>query len=837
MRRSCNREIVVVLGVALVCCFWSWLPVLEVEATQVTYDGRAIIIDGIRRVLFSGAIHYPRSTPEMWPDLIQKAKDGGIDVIETYVFWDLHEIRRRQYDFSGGKGFIKFLKTVQNAGLYAFLRIGPYVCAEWNYGGFPVWLHNLPGIQLRTNNQVYKEEMQNFTTLIVDMCKRENLFAPQGGPIILAQIENEYGNIMGPYREAGKEYIKWCAKMATAQNIGVPWIMCKQSDAPYPMINTCNGFYCDGFKPNNPNSPIMWTESWIGWFKTWGGADPHRATEDVAFSIARFFQFGGVFHNYYMYHGGTNFGRTPGGYITTSYDYDALLDEYGNLNQPKWGHLTQLHAVIKSAQSVLTYGTYSTKLLGAGLELTTYVNNGTGESICFLSNANTVNDTNIVLQSNGNDYFVPAWSATILANCSKEVYNTAKVNTQTSLMTKKPATTDQSEHNHQLKWVWKPEPVRDVLKGWGPLKVKKLLEQKSTTIDVSDYLWYMTSVLVAKKDAKKAILRVNTTGHVLHAFVNRRLVGSQWGQGGNYGFVFERPIMLKPGQNQITLLSATVGLQNYGPFFDLTPTGIAGGPVQLVLSGNVTKDLSSNQWYYKIGLNGELMQFYKDIKIHHHKYWRSKKLPINRPMTWYKTTFKTPLGTDAVVVDMVGMGKGHAWVNGESIGRFWPAFLADKKAGCNDTCDYRGTYDPTKCLTNCGNPSQRWYHIPRSFLMKNRSNTLILFEEIGGNPSQVSFQTVTVGTACGNAYEGNTLQLSCQGGRKFTAIQFASFGDPQGSCGMFRKGTCESANTLNVVRKACLGQERCKITSSEATFGSSKCNGNITRRLAVQAIC
>ncbi|KAE8648449.1 hypothetical protein Csa_023675 [Cucumis sativus] len=78
------------------------------------------------------------------------------------------------------------------------MRIGPYVCAEWNYGGFPVWLHNMPGIQLRTNNQVYKNEMQTFTTKIVNMCKQANLFASQGGPIILAQIENEYGNVMTP---------------------------------------------------------------------------------------------------------------------------------------------------------------------------------------------------------------------------------------------------------------------------------------------------------------------------------------------------------------------------------------------------------------------------------------------------------------------------------------------------------------------------------------------------------------------------------------------------------------------------------------------------------------
>lgn len=88
----------------------------------------------------------------MWPDLINKAKDGGLDAIETYVFWNAHEPSRRQYDFSGNLDLVRFIKTIQSAGLYSVLRIGPYVCAEWNYGGFPVWLHNMPNMKFRTIN-------------------------------------------------------------------------------------------------------------------------------------------------------------------------------------------------------------------------------------------------------------------------------------------------------------------------------------------------------------------------------------------------------------------------------------------------------------------------------------------------------------------------------------------------------------------------------------------------------------------------------------------------------------------------------------------------------------
>uniref|UniRef100_A0A2N9I5M6 Beta-galactosidase n=1 Tax=Fagus sylvatica TaxID=28930 RepID=A0A2N9I5M6_FAGSY len=777
MQRFCIN--IILPSLALLC---SWLSVLA-AGTSVSYDSSAIIINGERRVILSGSIHYPRSTPEMWPDLINKAKEGGLDAIETYVFWDRHEPQRRKYDFSGKLDFIKFFKLVQEAGLYVVLRIGPYVCAEWSYGGYPVWLHKLPGIQLRTDNQIYKDEMQTFTTKIVDLCKEAKLFAPQGGPIILAQIENEYGNIMKPYGEAGKSYIQWCANMAQSQNIGVPWIMCQQSDAPQPMINTCNGFYCDTFMPNNPKSPKMWTENWTGWYKLWGGKDPYRAAEDVAFAVARFFQAGGVFQNYYMYHGGTNFGRTSGGpFIVTSYDYHAPLDEYGNLNQPKWGHLKQLHAAIKSGQKVLTTSSSSTKQFSDGVDLTTYINNATGQRFCFLSNVN-LEDANVDLQKDGK-YAVPAWSVSILDGCNKEIYNTAKVNTQTSVMVK---ISDGAKNSAKLSWTWVSESLMDTLSGKGSFTDTKLLEQKEATGDASDYLWYMTSVDIDNvKPWTNAKLHVNTTGHVLHAYVNQKLTGSQWAIKGDHRFIFEQPVTLKSGTN------------NYGAFFDLTPTGVVGGPVQLIGQGNVVKDLSSNKWSYKIGLDGEDRRLY-DIHSPSGSNWAPNGLPNGTPMTWYKTTFKAPSGTDPVVVDLQGMGKGQAWVNGQSIGRFWPSFIADQ-TGCSNTCNYRGRYHTGNCMTNCGNPTQRWYHIPRSYL-NNDSNTLILFEEIGGNPSQVSFQIVTVGTICGSAYEGNTLELSCQLGHTISEIQFASFGDPQGTCGSFKKGSCEATNSLSAMQK------------------------------------
>ncbi|KAF3439717.1 hypothetical protein FNV43_RR17995 [Rhamnella rubrinervis] len=789
------------------------------SATEISHDGRAITIDGQRRVLLSGSIHYPRSTAQMWPDLIRKAKEGGLDAIETYVFWNLHEPVRRQYDFSGNNDLIRFIKTIQDEGLYSVLRIGPYICGEWNYG---------------TANDVFMNEMKNFTSLIVNMVKKEKLFATQGGPIIITQIENEYGNVISSYGDAGKAYRDWCANMAESLNVGVPWIMCQESDAPQPIINTCNGWYCDQFTPNNPNSPKMWTENWTGWFKSWGTKDPHRTAEDVAYAVARFFQTGGTFQNYYMYHGGTNFGRTAGGpYITTTYDYDAPLDEYGNLNQPKWGHLKQLHEVLKSMEFVLTHGNVNTTDYGNSVTATEYATNQS--SSCFLSNANTSTDATITFQ--GNQYSIPAWSVSILPDCNAEVFNTAKVNTQTSVMEKIPNKAE--EEPVSLNWVWRPENLDDtVLLGKGHLSANQLIDQKAVN-DASDYLWYMTSVNLKEDDpiwaTDNMTLRVNVSGHVLHAYVNGKYIGSEWAKYGVYSYVFEQNVNLKHGKNLISLLSATVGFKNYGPHFDMIESGITGSVALVGRKDDeqIIKDLSAHKWTYKVGLQGLEHKYYSLDSAFATK-WVAKELPINRMMTWYKTTFKAPLGTDPVAVDLQGLGKGFAWVNGNNIGRYWPSFNAED--GCStDACDYRGPYDDSKCVTNCGHPTQRWYHVPRSF-MNEGINTLVLFEEFGGNPSLVNFQTVRPGTVCGNVYEKNTLELSCQG-QPISAIKFASFGTPEGTCGSFQKGTCEGAkDALSVLHTECVGKETCLIDVSEESFGSANC-GDVVKRLAVEAVC
>ncbi|KAJ7980980.1 Beta-galactosidase [Quillaja saponaria] len=819
---------------------------------NVTYDHRALVIDGKRRVLNSGSIHYPRSTPEMWPDLIQNSKDGGLDVIETYVFWNIHEPVRNQYDFEGRKDIVKFVKTVAEAGLYVHLRIGPYVCAEWNYGGFPLWLHFIPGIEFRTDNEPFKSEMKRFTAKIVSMMKQENLYASQGGPIILSQIENEYGNIDSAYGSAAKSYINWAATMAISLDTGVPWVMCQQGDAPDPIINTCNGFYCDQFTPNSNKKPKMWTENWSGWFLSFGGAVPYRPVEDIAFAVARFFQRGGTLQNYYMYHGGTNFDHTTGGpFIATSYDYDAPIDEYGIIRQPKWGHLKDLHKAIKLCEAALIATDPTITSLGQNLEAGVYK---TG-SVCaaFLANVGTSSDATV--NFNGNSHHLPAWSVSILPDCKNVVLNTAKINSATTLPSFVRETLEEdvgSSEDSSLEWSWIGEPV-GISKADAFAKVG-LLEQINTTSDKSDYLWYSLSIDLGGdelfvKVGSQAVLHVESLGHALHAFINGKLAGSVTGNSGKAKIAVDIPITLVAGKNTLDLLSLTVGLQNYGAFFDKSGAGIM-GPVKLKVSNNsTTVDLSSLLWTYQIGLKGEELGLSSGTGQ-----WVSQStLTKQQPLTWYKKKFAAPAGSNPVAIDFTGMGKGEAWVNGQSIGRYWPTY-GSSNGGCTDSCNYRGSYSSSKCLKNCGKPSQTLYHVPRSWLQSN-GNTLVLFEETGGDPTQISVATRQIGSMCSHVSEthpspidmwnsdstsgrkpGPILSLGCPFPHQvISSIKFASFGTPRGTCGNFNQGHCSSSTALSIVQKACIGSNSCSMGVSINTFGDP-CRG-VAKSLAVEASC
>ncbi|XP_019180392.1 PREDICTED: beta-galactosidase 9-like [Ipomoea nil] len=830
---------------------------------NVSYDHRAIIIDGHRRMLISAGIHYPRSTPEMWPNLIAKSKEGGADVIETYVFWNGHEPAKGEYNFEGRYDIVKFVKQVGSAGLYLLLRIGPYACAEWNFGGFPVWLRDVPGIEFRTDNAPFKEEMERFVKMIVDLMQSESLFSWQGGPIILLQIENEYGNIESEYGSGGKAYMEWAAQMAYGLGAGVPWIMCKQTDAPEYIIDACNGYYCDGFSPNSDKKPKIWTENWDGWFTSWGGRIPHRPAEDIAFAVARFFQRSGSLSNYYMYYGGTNFGRTSGGpNQITSYDYDALIDEYGLLSQPKWGHLKDLHAAIKLCEPALvsvespqyiSLGPLQEAHVYSGNTLSNGQNLSLHKSTCsaFLANIDEHHTAKVTFY--GQVYTLPPWSVSILPDCRNVAFNTAKVGVQTSIKTiGQDVAFSQAMIQRKVmaqSWMTVMEPIGV----WGKtFTYQGILEHLNVTKDLSDYLWYTTrqfasdeDILFWEKGNTTPALTIDSMRDFMCAFINGQLAGCTKG---DWEKVVQ-PLKFVQGYNDIVLLSQTVGLQNYGAFLEKDGAGFKG---QVKLTGwkNGDIDITNSSWTYQVGLKGEFLEAYagKD-----NEYFRWKEFPHDSTphiFSWYKTYFDAPVGTDPVAIDLSGMGKGQVWVNGQHIGRYWS--LKAPEDGCN-TCDYRGAYDSDKCVTNCGQITQSWYHIPRSWLQPS-NNLLVIFEETNRAPLRISIEPRFTSTICSkvrqdhypplNAWSDGQLSsnsvapelhLQCDDGHTISSIEFASYGTPQGNCQQFSQGNCHAASSSSVISQACLGKNSCSIQVSDAIFGDP-CR-HVIKTLAVQAKC
>ncbi|CAK8567384.1 unnamed protein product [Lathyrus sativus] len=683
------------------CLLVITVSLTAVHGGNVTYDRTSLIINGQHKIFFSGSIHYPRSTPQMWPNLIAKAKEGGLDVIQTYVFWNLHEPQQAQYEFSGRLDLVGFIKEIQAQGLYVTLRIGPYIESECTYGGLPLWLHDIPGIVFRSDNDQFKFHMQRFTATIVNMMKSANLYASQGGPIILSQIENEYGNIERAFQENGLAYIHWAAQMAVGLQTGVPWVMCKQDNAPDPVINTCNGMQCGTtFKgPNSPNKPSLWTENWTSFYQAFGGKPYLRSASDIAYNVALFIAKKGSYVNYYMYHGGTNFDRLASAFITTAYYDEAPLDEYGLIKQPKWGHLKDLHAAVKSCSQPLLYGTQT--ILSLGSQQQAYVFKSSSECAAFLENSGP---GDVTVQFQNIPYQLPGKSISILPGCKNVVFNTGKVSIQNNARVIKT----QIQFNSAEKW----KVYTEVIPNFDDtsLRANTLLDQISTAKDTSDYMWY-TFRLNDNSPNAQSVLSIYSEGHVLHSFINGVLKGSAHGNHDNLNVAMKESVDLINGMNNISILSATVGLPNSGAFLERRVAGLRKVNVQ-------GRDLTSYAWGYQVGLLGEKLQIYTVnglSKVQWENFQSSTK-----PLTWYQTTFDAPAGNDPVVLNLGSMGKGLAWVNDQGIGRYWVSFH-----------------------TSNGTPSQQWYHIPRSFL-KSTGNLLVILEEETGNPLGITIDTVYI---------------------------------------------------------------------------------------------
>ncbi|KAJ9189570.1 hypothetical protein P3X46_000845 [Hevea brasiliensis] len=801
------------------------------KSLEVTYDGRSLIINGKRELLFSGSIHYPRSTPEMWPELIAKAKRGGLNVIQTYVFWNIHEPVQGQYNFEGRFDVVKFIKTIGEQGMYATLRLGPFIQAEWNHGGLPYWLREVPGIIFRSYNEQFMNHMEKFVRMIIDKMKEEKLFASQGGPIVLAQIENEYNTVQLAYRELGDKYVQWAGNFALGLQVGVPWVMCKQKDAPGPVINTCNGRHCgDTFTgPNHANKPSLWTENWTAQFRVFGDPPSQRAAEDIAFSVARWFSKNGSLVNYYMFHGGTNLDRTAASFVTTRYYDESPLDEYGLHRQPKYGHLKDLHRALRLARKALLWGTPGVEKLSNDLEARFYEQPGAKLCAAFLTNNDTRDGHTVKFR--GREFHLPPRSISVLPDCKTVVYNTMTVVSQHNVRNfVKPNT-----ENKKMKWEMTSEVIPTQLKASSKIP----MELYGLTKDVTDYAWYTTVIVLNPRDLSVRkdilpVLRVASLGHAMVGFVNGEFVGSAHGSQIEKSFVLQKPVQLKPGVNTITLLGSLVGLPDSGAYMEHRFAGPRGVTILGLNTG--TLDLSSNGWGHEVGMAGERGQWYTEEgskKVT----WKEVPEGEGPPMSWYKASFDAPEGDNPVAVRMTGMKKGMVWINGKSIGRYWMTYVSP-----------------------LGQPTQSEYHIPRSYL-KPKDNLIIVLEEEPANPEKIEILLVNRDTICSYITEYHlpnvkswarkddkfktvvddvrpAAHLKCPNHKKIIEVEFASFGDPYGACGGFALGNCTSPLSKQVVEQHCAGKTSCDIPIERELFDKNNdACPDIKKTLAVQVKC
>lgn len=309
----------------------------EVKGKDFYKDGKPIRI-------ISGAVHYFRNMPDTWDDIFLKMKACGCNCVETYCPWNQHEKVKGIFDFNGILDIVSFIEKAGEYGLMAIVRPGPYICAEFDFGGLPWWLHNEPNMDIRCSNENF---MKCFDAYLDELLSRlKPLLCTNGGNIIMLQVENEYG-----YYGDDKAYLRHIRDGYIARGIDVPLFTSDghlkgnlQDGTIEDCLSTLN-FGSDveeRFAVHDelfPNSPKMCMEMWNGWFDAWGDVKHH--TQDAmayANTLDDMLKRGSV--NMYMFIGGTNFGFTAGANHShifkpdvTSYDYDALLTEWGDTTE------------------------------------------------------------------------------------------------------------------------------------------------------------------------------------------------------------------------------------------------------------------------------------------------------------------------------------------------------------------------------------------------------------------------------------------------------------------------------------------------------------------------
>ena len=318
-------------------------PVFGEKDGQFTFDGKPAVI-------LSGSIHYARVPRAYWRDRIRKAKAMGFNCIGTYVFWNAHEKKPGEFDFTGELDIAEFVRVCQEEGMWVIVRPSPYVCAEWDFGGIPAWLLKDEDLEVRTNDPRFLKATERYLAAVGEQLK--DLQVNHGGPIIMVQVENEYGQFGRPDNKDDIEYNREIYNQMVKAGFDTMFIRCDWANGNTIKTAEIDGVYTsmnfgsnakrsfDFMDQQYPGMPKMCGEYWVGWFDHWGATHETKALgpfiKEIIWMLDQKISF-----NVYMLHGGSNFGFTSGANWssgrysadTTSYDYDSPIDETGRITE------------------------------------------------------------------------------------------------------------------------------------------------------------------------------------------------------------------------------------------------------------------------------------------------------------------------------------------------------------------------------------------------------------------------------------------------------------------------------------------------------------------------
>ena len=358
--------------------------------------------------ILSGEMHYPRIPHQYWRHRLQMMKGMGLNTVATYVFWNIHETEPGKWDFTGDKDLAEYIRTAGEEGMMVILRPGPYVCAEWEYGGYPWWLQNVPGMEVRRDNEAFLEH----TKAYINRLYKEvgDLQCTKGGPIIMVQCENEFGSYVAqrkdiPLEEHRKYNAKIKQQLADA-GFDVPlftsdgsWLF--EGGSTEGALPTANGESdIENLKKvvnqyHGGKGPYMVAEFYPGWLSHWAEPFPQVSASEIAAQTEAYLK-NDVSFNFYMVHGGTNFGFTSGANYDkrrdiqpdlTSYDYDAPISEAGWVT-PKYDSIRN---VIKK---YVKYNVPNPPAQNPVIEIPSIKLDKVGDLLAYMERMQPVTDTN-----------------------------------------------------------------------------------------------------------------------------------------------------------------------------------------------------------------------------------------------------------------------------------------------------------------------------------------------------------------------------------------------------------------------------------------------------------